>query len=74
MKNNKSASTQWLILGAVILLITFAYAYIDYSASSSLFSNRLSYFGGMIVGPAVFAGMLFLAIGIVKLIIEKTRK
>lgn len=70
MDTKKSSSIQWLLLGAVFILLLFAFVYIDRMPSVQI-SGPLQTLASAILGGG---GLVFLMIGIVKFVIEKVRK
>lgn len=69
METKKSSSTQWLLFGAVFILLLFAFAYIDRMPSVQI-SDPLRMLASAILG----GGAVFLVVGIINFIIEKVRK
>lgn len=70
METKKSSSTQWLILGAVFILLLFVYAYVS-KYTSIVFSYGFEFLATAILGAG---GVIFLIVGIVKYIAERLRK
>lgn len=70
METKKSNSTQWLVLGAVLVLLLFVFAYLNRMPSVQ-FSAGIQGLASVIFG---FGGALCLIIGIVKFAIEKLKK
>ena len=70
METKKSSSKQWLLLGAVFIVLLFIFAYITRMPSVQI-SGPLQTLASAVFGAG---GLLFLVIGIIKFISEKVRK
>jgi hypothetical protein len=70
MESKKSSSTEWLLLGAVLVLLLFVFAYIN-RIPSMRFSAEIQGLASVIFGAG---GALCLVIGIVKFVMEKLKK
>lgn len=70
METKKSSSKQWLILGVVFILLLFVFAYVNRMPSVQI-SGPLQTLASAIFGAG---GLLFLVIGIIKFVIEKSKK